>query len=55
MPITEGISRMIVDRAASIDIENFAVEEGMQTLRVAALHRIAKGLLSADEMLRVIA
>ncbi len=55
MPVTEGISRMIVERAASVDIERFAVEEGMLTLRAAALQRIARGMLSAEEMLRVIA
>lgn len=54
-PVTEGISRMIVDRAASIDIEKFAVQEGVHTLRASALRRVATGLLSADEMLRVIA
>ena len=55
MPVSEGISRLIVERAASADIEHLAVEEGMETLRVAALRRIAHGALSVDEMARVIA
>ena len=55
MPITEGISRLIVDRAPSLDIQNLAVDEGMDTMRHVALKRVARGLLSIDEMLRVIA
>jgi type IV pilus assembly protein PilB len=55
MPVSEGISRLIVDRAPSADIERLAVEEGMETLRVASLRRVATGVLSLDEMVRVIA
>ena len=54
MPVTDGIARLIVDRAATIDIERLAVEEGMDTLRIAALKRVARGDLSIDEMSRVI-
>jgi type IV pilus assembly protein PilB len=55
MPVTEGISRLIVDRAPSADIERLAIEEGMETMRVASLRRVATGVLSLDEMVRVIA
>ena len=55
MPVSEGISRMIVDRAPSADIERLATEEGMETMRVAAVRRVARGALSLDEMIRVIA
>jgi type IV pilus assembly protein PilB len=55
MPVSEGISRLIVDRAASADIERLATEEGMETMRVASLRRVASGILTIDEMLRVIA
>jgi type IV pilus assembly protein PilB len=54
MPVTEGIARLIVDRAPTAVVERFAVEEGMDTLRVAALKRVARGELSPDEMLRVL-
>ena len=55
MPISEGISRLIVDRAPSADIERLATEEGMETMRVSSLRRVARGALSIDEMIRVIA
>ncbi len=55
MPVTEGIARLIVERGATADIERLAVEEGMDTLRTAALKRVVRGELSVDEMLRVVA
>jgi len=55
MPISEGISRLIVNRAPSADIEKLATEEGMETMRVASLRRVASGALSLDEMIRVVA
>ena len=54
MPVTEGISRLILDRAPSTQVEALAVEEGMDTLRTAALRRVAQGDLSVDELLRII-
>ena len=54
MPVTEDISRLIVERAPSADIERTAIEHGMDTLRVAALRRVLHGDLSIDEMVRVI-
>jgi type IV pilus assembly protein PilB len=52
--VTEGIGRLILDRAPRADIERLAVEEGMDTLRTAALRRVARGVLSFDEMMRVV-
>src|SRR5439155_5984155 len=54
MPATEDISRLIVERASSADIERLAVEQGMDTLRVSALRRVLQGDLSLDEMVRVV-
>ena len=54
MPVTDGISRLILDRASRAEIEQLAVEEGMDTMRVAALRRVASGVLSIDEMMRVV-
>jgi type IV pilus assembly protein PilB len=53
MPVSEEIRRMIVERAHRSDIERAAVEQGMETFRIAALRRVANGQLSIDEMLRV--
>ncbi len=54
MPVTEDITRLIVERAPSADIERIAVEQGMDTLRVAALRRVLRGDLSIDEMVRIV-
>jgi type IV pilus assembly protein PilB len=54
MPITEGISRLILERASRAQIEDLAVEEGMDTLLRAAIKRVVRGDLSVEEMLRVI-
>ena len=53
MPVTESISRLILDRAPRAEIERLAVEEGMETLHQAALRRVIRGDLSIEEMLRV--
>jgi type IV pilus assembly protein PilB len=55
MPVTEGIARRIVERASTADIERLAVEEGMDTMRSAALRLVARGELAIEEMLRAIA
>jgi type IV pilus assembly protein PilB len=55
MPVTEEISRAIVERAGVHEIEAIAIEQGMETLRKAALRRVLSGELSIEEMSRVIA
>jgi type II secretory ATPase GspE/PulE/Tfp pilus assembly ATPase PilB-like protein len=55
MPVTEEITRAIIERAGVHEIEHIAIEQGMDTLRKAALRRVLSGQLSIDEMLRVIA
>jgi type IV pilus assembly protein PilB len=52
MPVTEEIRRVIVERGSVADVERIAVEQGMDTLRVAALRRVVTGELSIDEMMR---
>jgi type IV pilus assembly protein PilB len=54
MPVTEDVARMIVERAPTAEVERLAVAQGMDTLRTAALKRVARGALGVDEMLRVI-
>jgi type IV pilus assembly protein PilB len=55
MPISEGIERLIVERAPAADLERLAVAEGMDTMRTAAFRRVAAGELSLEEMGRSIA
>src|SRR5262249_38290830 len=55
LPVTDNIGRLIVEHAPAAVIEELAVAEGMDTLRTAALKRVARGEVSIDEMLRVVA
>jgi type IV pilus assembly protein PilB len=54
MPITEELSRLIVERASTAEIERVAIEQGMDTLRRAALKRVVQGELTIEEMMRVV-
>ena len=54
MPVTEDIGRLIVERAPTAAIEACAIEQGMSTLRVAAMQRAASGQISVDELLRAV-
>jgi type IV pilus assembly protein PilB len=54
MPVTEEISRLIVEMAPTTEIERTAVEQGMETLRTSALKRVASGELTVEEMMRVL-
>jgi type IV pilus assembly protein PilB len=54
LPMSEEVARLVLSRSSSRDIERWAVAEGMDTLRMAAMHRVAGGELSIEEMLRVI-
>ncbi|MGZ6966592.1 MAG: GspE/PulE family protein [Acidimicrobiia bacterium] len=55
MRMSPDICRMVSARADRRDIERWAVSEGMDTLRMAALQRVADGTLSIDELVRAIA
>jgi type IV pilus assembly protein PilB len=54
MPVTEELSSLIVSRASAAEIERVAVEQGMDTLRQAAIKRVLQGHLTLEEMLRVV-
>ena len=54
MPVTDEIRRMIMSGASTADVEHLAVEQGMDTLRIAAIRRVAAGEVGIDEMLRVV-
>ena len=50
---TEDIKRMVVDGHSAIEIRSKALEEGMITLRRAALNNAKRGNTSISEVLRV--
>ncbi len=54
MPVTEGVSRLILERASRAMLEDVAVEEGMDTMLRAAIKRVVRGELSVEEMLRIV-
>jgi type IV pilus assembly protein PilB len=53
MPISSEIERMIISKASSPDIRQQAIEEGMLTLRVAALEKLKQGITTVSEVLAV--
>lgn len=55
MPFTPEIKRLTVERATALDIKAKALEQGMKTLRRSGWLRIAAGLTTVDEVLRVTA
>ena len=53
LPITEEIKRMVVDGHSAIEVRGKAIEQGMITLRRAALLNALRGNTSVEEVLRV--
>lgn len=54
MLVSEDIQRMTIERASSDDIKRKAIEEGMRPLREDGLEKVALGLTSLEEILRVV-
>ena len=53
VPMTEKIRRLISGQASSLDIYKLAREEGMRTLREAAVEKVFRGVTTVTEMVRV--
>ncbi|MCY4643659.1 MAG: ATPase, T2SS/T4P/T4SS family [Bacteriovoracales bacterium] len=51
LPISKGIRKLIMKRASSDELKDCAIEEGMKTLRMAALMKVAQGLIPVEEAL----
>jgi len=54
MAMTDGVRRLILDGARHDDLRRTAREQGMRTLHEAGLEKIAKGITSVPEVLRVL-
>jgi type IV pilus assembly protein PilB len=50
LPITPAIERLILAKASDTDIKKVALEEGMFSLRMAAVEKMKQGLISIDEV-----
>lgn len=53
LPITDRISRVIMDNGTSIQIADIARQEGYNNLRTSALEKVAQGLTSLAEANRI--
>jgi type IV pilus assembly protein PilB len=51
MPITPDIEKMILEGKSSHEIKEYAVSEGMLTLRTAGIEKLKKGITSIDEII----
>jgi type IV pilus assembly protein PilB len=55
MIVNDEIRKLIVDRASTTDVKRAAMADGMQTLIHDGLAKVAMGLTSLEEILRVVA
>ena len=55
LTVSEGVERLIVERAHSDEITRLATAQGMISLRRAGLAQVRAGVTSAEEILRVVA
>lgn len=53
MPITEKLSKLIVEKAAASDIQKLAMEEGMLSMKQDGYVKVLEGVTSMDEVIRV--
>jgi type IV pilus assembly protein PilB len=54
MQVTEEIERLTVEHSSASTINEAAIEQGMVTLRNDGLAKVAQGVTSMDEILRVV-
>lgn len=52
--MSEEIERLTVERRSADDIRRVAIEQGMDTLREDGMDKVAKGLTTIEEILRVV-
>ena len=52
--ITNEIKKMIAQRAHDVEIEDFAIKQGMKTLKMSCLRHILEGQTSIDEQVRIL-
>ncbi len=50
MPVSHKIERMILASASEAELRKQAIEEGMKTLRMAAVEKMIQGIISVDEI-----
>jgi type IV pilus assembly protein PilB len=53
MPVTEKLSKLIVEKVAASEIQKQAMEEGMLTMKQDGYVKVLEGVTTMDEVLRV--
>jgi type II secretory ATPase GspE/PulE/Tfp pilus assembly ATPase PilB-like protein len=53
LPVTQSVRDMIIERRSSQQIKQLAVSQGMKTLRQDGLRKIASGITTLEEVMRV--
>ncbi len=53
MPFTESIKEMVLNGASSAEIKRAAIKEGMKSLRMSGVTKVAEGVTTIEEILRV--
>jgi type IV pilus assembly protein PilB len=53
MPVSEKISKLIIEKAVASDIQKLAVEEGMLTMKQDGYVKVLEGVTTLDEVTRV--
>lgn len=54
LPMTQGIQKLVLDRASASDIKAQAVKEGMKTMMRDGVEKAAAGVTSIEEVVRII-
>jgi len=53
MPISEKISKLIIEKSAALEIQKQAMEEGMLTMKQDGYVKVLEGVTTIDEVMRV--
>lgn len=55
MTMTDSLAEFVLNGASTLELKNAAIEEGMKTLRMSALTKLAEGMTSMKEVVRATA
>ena len=53
IPVTEGVGKLILERASAGGIQGKAVEEGLVTMKQDGYLKVIEGITTIEEVLRV--
>ncbi len=53
MPFTDGLKELVLNGASSAELKRGAIKEGMKSLRMSGITKVAEGVTTIEEILRV--